>query len=158
MSSDEKWVSKAEKAREWFRQGANCAQAVVLAFEDEVGIDAKTLARMASGFGAGMGRLREVCGAVSGMVLTANLLWGSSEIPDKEGREAQYARIQTLVERFREETGSIVCRELLGLEKKPQESSFGEVRLETFPKRPCVEMTALAAKILETCLREKEIN
>ncbi|MDO4569021.1 MAG: C-GCAxxG-C-C family protein [Planctomycetia bacterium] len=149
MVSDN-YSAKAEKARQLFLEGANCAQAVVMAFEDECGLDALTLARLASGFGGGIGRLREVCGAVSGMVLAANLMWGSSDLSDKFARDTQYARIQTLVGRFREETGSIICRELLGLEKKQSDSHISEPRTEAYyKKRPCVEMVALAARILE---------
>lgn len=150
MTIEEKNLSKAEQARALFREGANCAQAVAVAFAEECHVDAETMCRLASGFGAGMGRLREVCGAVSGMVLVANLLWGPSQFSDTAGREAQYARIQMLVERFQKETGSIICRELLGIETKQKDSPCSEARTKMLhPKRPCVEMVALAAEILE---------
>ncbi|MDO4585301.1 MAG: C-GCAxxG-C-C family protein [Planctomycetia bacterium] len=154
MTTEEKNLSKAEQARALFREGANCAQAVAVAFAEECHVDAETMCRLASGFGAGMGRLREVCGAVSGMVLVANLLWGPSQFSDTAGRDAQYARIQTLAERFRKETGSILCHELLGIEKKKGETPTSHIQKNHSPKRPCVEMVALAADILEKVREE----
>lgn len=148
--------AKAELAREFFRQGANCAQAVALAFADDCDKSREELARLASGFGAGIGRMREVCGAVSGMVLVADLLWGPEDIADKAGKDTQYSRIQSLAEKFRAETGSIVCRELLGLAPKQSDPPVSEARTENYyKKRPCVEMVALAAAILEEALAEK---
>ena len=147
---------KADLARELFRQGANCAQAVAAAFADECGKTKEEMARLASGFGAGMGRMREVCGAVSGMVLTANLIWGPDDLADKEGKDAQYSLIQNLAEKFKAETGSIICRELLGLAPKQTDPHVSEARTEKYyQKRPCVEMVALAAAILEEALTAK---
>lgn len=148
-------MTKSEEAAALFRSGANCAQAVLGAFHQECGLDRESAFRLASGFGAGMGRMREVCGAVSAMVLVANLKFGNPDPADKQAKDAHYARIQTLCERFRVETGSIICRELLGLTEKRPDSPVSEARTaEYYRKRPCVEMVALAARILEEFLRE----
>ena len=141
---------KAEEAKRLFLQGANCAQAVLGAFADECGISREEAFRIASGFGAGIGRLREVCGAVSGMVLVLNFIRGGSDLSDKSSKDAHYELIQKLVGEFRKETGSIVCRELLGLDGKRTDSPVSEERTaQYYKKRPCPEMVALAAEILE---------
>ncbi|MDO4629066.1 MAG: C-GCAxxG-C-C family protein [Planctomycetia bacterium] len=148
--------AKGKLAREFFHKGANCAQAVACAFTEECGQTSEKMARLASGFGAGMGRMREVCGAVSGMTLVANLIFGPDDIMDKAGKDAQYAHVQALAERFKAETGSIVCRELLGLAPKQSDSPISEARTETYyKKRPCVEMVVLAATILEEYLQNR---
>ncbi len=147
-------MTKSEQARALFQEGANCAQAVAVCFAEECGKSRKEMARLASGFGAGMGRMREVCGAVSGMVLAVDLLWGPEDLADKAGKDAQYTRIQTLAERFKAETGSIVCRELLGLTAKETPSPISEPRTEAYyKKRPCIEMVVLAVEILEDAFR-----
>ena len=107
-------MSKADLARDYFLKGANCAQAIACAFADECGQSPEMMAKLASGFGAGMGRMREVCGAVSGMVLVADLLKGPTDLADKAGKDAQYTLIQDLANQFKAQTGSIICRELLG--------------------------------------------
>ncbi len=144
--------SKSEQARELFLTGANCAQAVVAAFHQECGLTPEQALRLASGFGGGVARLREVCGTVSGMVIVANLLRGYSDPGDKAAKDRHYALIRRLAERFRQETGSVVCRELLG---RPADSGpdtpVSEARTpEYYRKRPCAELAALAAGILES--------
>ena len=106
---------KAEQARRLFLSGANCAQAVLGAFHEECRLDRETALRLASGFGGGISRLREMCGALSGMILAENLIHGYSDLTDKAVKDAHYKRIRALVEEFRRETGAILCRELLGL-------------------------------------------
>ena len=143
-------ADKAEQARQLFLSGANCAQAVLGAFHRECGLDFDAAMRLASGFGGGMGRLREVCGAVSGMFLVANLRRGYSDLSDKEAKDAHYAFIQKLAAEFRAETGSSVCRELLGLAQKQSDAPVSEARTpEYYRKRPCADTVALAAAILE---------
>ncbi len=141
-------MSREEKARENFLKGYNCAQAVLLAFADLTGIDEDTLARLASPFGGGMGRMREVCGAVSGMFMAEGLLQGYSA-PEANGEKKElYARIQALAARFSEECGSIICRELLP-GKADSAPTPTERTPEFYKKRPCADLVALAAKILE---------
>lgn len=135
-------------AKNLFKDGYNCSQAVLLAFAEECGLDAKTAAAISSSFGGGMGRLREVCGTVSGMFLAAGMLYGYTEPKDFHGKKEHYERIQELAQAFKEEHGSIICRELLGLSPGPQ-SPIPEKRTEQYyKKRPCMELAGCAAKIL----------
>lgn len=143
-----------ELARNMFLEGYNCTQSVVGAFCDDMDIDRETAIRMASSLGGGMGRLREVCGTVSGMFLVLGYFYGYSTPRDYEGKKALYARVQELARRFRVENGSIVCRELLGLAGKDC-SPVPELRTaEYYKKRPCPELAACAAKILEEYMKE----
>jgi len=147
-------MSRAEQARAYFKQGYNCAQAVVLAYRDKMGLDEQTAARLSSSFGGGLGRLREVCGAVSGACMVLGAVSGYTEATDQEGKKAHYARIQEFARRFKEENGSIICRELLG-EKKEDNTGVPEERTEAYyKKRPCDELVACAAQILEDMLQE----
>ena len=142
-------MNKGELAKEYFQSGANCAQAVLAAYHEECGMDEKTAFRLASGFGAGMGRMREVCGAVSGMILAANILRGADVITDKTQKDAHYAFIQVLMKEFQQEAGSLICRELLGLTGNGGSKPVSEKRTkEYYQKRPCGEMVRLAADIL----------
>lgn len=140
-------MNYGEKAENLFRQGYNCAQAVALAFAGETGADPESLLKLASSFGGGMGRLREVCGAVSGMFMVAGLLKGYSDPGDYDGKREHYARIQRMAEAFRAENGSIVCRELLGL-PDGADGSVPEKRSQAYyQKRPCPCLVACAAEI-----------
>ena len=148
-------MDKAEKAKALFMQGANCAQAVFGAFASECGITEEQALIMSSGFGGGVGRMREVCGAVSGMVLVLNMIYGSGDLSDKNAKDGQYARIQAVAGAFKEQCGSIVCRELLGLDKKEATPGVSEERTPAYyKKRPCAELVALAAEITEKYLAD----
>lgn len=142
---------RVAKARRLFREGGyNCCQAVVLAYNDLFGLDDNLAASLASGFGGGMGRMREVCGSVSGMVMLAGLLSPAADPSVKEWRTANYALVQELAGRFREMNGSIVCRELLGqtLQERGKESPEPSDRTpEYYRKRPCEELVAISARI-----------
>ena len=149
-------MSKAELARQNFRSGCNCAQSVLCAFETECGLDHETALKLASGFGAGMARMREVCGTVSGMFMAADLIFGPGEFSDKNTKDAHYATLQKLADQFRQETGSIICRVMLGLEKPGPDSPVSEARTASYyRKRPCAELCALAAGILENYLKNE---
>ena len=100
-------------AKKYFLDGFNCSQAVALAFEDVIGLDSKTILKMSSAFGGGMGRLREVCGAVSGIFLVLGFVRGYDEGSDYEGKKRLYSEVQTLASTFQDKYGSIVCRDLL---------------------------------------------
>ena len=145
-------MDHAEKARQLFLNGYNCAQSVLCAFEEEIGLDRTTLAKMASSFGGGMGRMREVCGAVSGALMAFGLINGYSDPKDFDGKKEQYAFVQEFARRFREENGSIICRELLeGVQVK--EGQEPEKRTdEYYKKRPCPELVYCAAQIAEEML------
>ena len=145
--------SKSEKAKELFHQGANCAQAVLGAFAQECGLTEEEAFKIASGFGGGISRMREVCGAVSGMVLVANFICGQSDITDKTAKDAHYAKVRELTDAFQKEVGSVVCRELLGLKEKQSDVPVSEARTDQYyKKRPCAELVGLAAEIVERTL------
>ena len=145
---------KAQRAKALFLEGYNCAQAVAGAFAPEMGLPLDTVARMAGGFGGGMGRMREVCGAVSGMTLAASALRGYSDPQAGPAKTGTYAMIQALAGCFRAQNGSIICRELLGL-ARPEGTPQAEARTpEYYKKRPCPELVAMAAQILEEWLAE----
>ena len=150
-------MTKAELARSYFEEGYNCCQAVARAFQEEIGIEKEMLAKMASSFGGGFGRLREVCGAFSGISLVVGALCGYGDaISDKKAEH--YALIRELAEEFKAVNGgSIICRELLdGTEKLSAQNPA--VRTEEYKhKRPCYEIVANSADILEKKLKEKGI-
>ena len=149
-------MSKAELARQNFLSGCNCAQSVLCAFESECGLDHQTALKLASGFGAGMARMREVCGAVSGMFMAADLIFGPDDPTDKAAKDAHYAELQKLAAEFRKETGSVICRVMLGLEKSGPDDPVSEARTEAYyRKRPCPDLCALAAGILEKYLNHE---
>jgi C_GCAxxG_C_C family probable redox protein len=140
-------MTREEKAREYFKSGYNCSQAVLLAFGDKTGLDEKTAARAASSFGGGMGKLREVCGAVSGMFMALGLIEGYDNPKAREEKIAQYKSVQELAGEFSAQNGSIICRELLGLGEK-KESPIPSLRTkEYYKKRPCEELVADAVRI-----------
>ena len=149
-------TSHEEVAVKLFTEGFNCAQSVFGAFGDATGLDRLTAMKLASSFGGGMGRLREVCGAVSGMFLVAGALDGYDDPRNPERRAEHYARIQDLAKRFREKTGSIVCRELLGLTQKSDPPTPEARTPEYYQKRPCIDLVRLAAQITEVYLTERK--
>ena len=138
-----------------FMKGYNCSQSVVLAFADMIDIDEATLSKISCSFGGGMGRLREVCGSVSGMFMVAGLLYGYDGPETGQLKADHYARIQELAKRFEEKHGSIVCRELLGLSVR-HDIPVPEARTsEYYKKRPCPEIIGDAAEILEQFINEQ---
>ena len=147
----------AKKAAELFAEGYNCSQAVVGAFAEELGLDLQTALKMSSPFGGGMGRLREVCGAVSGMFFVAGALYGYEEpgVAGQQEKAAHYERIQGLAGEYRAVNGSIVCRELLGLATSGADQPTPELRTtEYYKKRPCGQLVTLAATIMESYIEE----
>ena len=151
---------RVEKAKRLFKEnGYNCCQAVVLAYNDLFNIDDATAAALSSGFGGGMGRMREVCGSVSGMVLLAGLIMPATDPSDKTARTGNYALVQEVAGRFKEMNGSIICKELLGLTSN-QVPSSGNIHgipespvpsdrtPEYYKKRPCEELVSISARII----------
>lgn len=146
-------MSKGDKAKEYFFTGRGCAQSVALAFSSEMGLDPELIERQTIGFGAGMGRLREVCGTVSGMTYVLSTLYG------KEGKAKVYEMVQEVAAEFKKQNGSIVCRELLGLDRSHKSSPKPDARTpEYYRKRPCPELCKCAADILENFIAKKENN
>lgn len=168
-------MTRSEKAYNLFKEGYNCCQAVVLSFSDFIeasgGPDEEQLKALCSGFGGGMGRLREVCGTVSGMTILAGFICPAAP-EDKAAKASNYALVQSFAARFRSQTGSIICRDLLGLSAPPHtgeqaSAAEGSAALppvespvpsertaEYYRKRPCAELCALAASIVEEYLVE----
>jgi C_GCAxxG_C_C family probable redox protein len=146
-------MTRREIAMENFKKGYNCSQSIVLTFADILPLDSDTLSRMASSFGGGMGRLREVCGAVSGMFMVAGLLYGYEGPETGQVKAEHYARIQDLAHKFEEKHRSIVCREMLELSVK-HDAPTPEARTEEYyKKRPCVEIIGDAAQILDEYIK-----
>lgn len=143
-------------AKEYFLKGYNCSQAVLLAFSDLTRLDEKTAMMMASSFGGGMGRMREVCGAVSGAFMVLGALFGYAEHEDKAKSEL-YSMVRDFADRFRNENGSIVCRELLAQAGVPKDTSHEPEKRtpEYYKKRPCREYVEIAARILDEMIDEK---
>lgn len=139
-------------AAELFTKGFNCAQAITVAFSDVTGLSPQFSAQLASSFGGGMGRMREVCGAVSGMLTVAGLLYGYSVPGDDAGKKDHYALVQALAGQFREQVGSIVCREIL--KNPPSDPNPTPRTQEFYQKRPCARMVLVAARILDAYIAE----
>ena len=145
--------NNTEYAVTLFREGYNCSQAVLLAFCEELGLDRETALKLSSSFGGGMGRLREVCGAVSAMFMVAGLKYGYTDPKDTSLKQNHYELIQKLSQKFKDKNGSIICRELLGLDKH-YDSPIPEVRSnDYYKKRPCAEIVRCAAEIIDEELK-----
>ena len=144
---------RAAQAGALFDRGYNCAQSVACAFADLTGLPEENLAKMASSFGGGIGRLRETCGAVSGMALVLGMLAGYSDPGDSAAKSAHYARVQRAVRAFAAENGSLICRELLGLDENFKPKPPEERTEAYYKKRPCGELCQQAAEILEAYLK-----
>ncbi len=147
-----------ERATALFQEGYNCAQAVFCAFTDVTGLDLETSARLASSFGGGLGRLREVCGAVSGAAMVLGMAEGYADPKDAQAKKDHYARVRDFAARFREANSSIICRELLAGGGEPHAAQPGgepEPRTPAFyKKRPCPELVGMAVEILEEMLHQ----
>lgn len=151
-------MTKEEKAKILFKEGYNCAQAVFLTFADDLNMDKNTVTKLTSSFGGGMGRLREVCGAVSGMFMVAGMMDGYTDPNDNRAKTHHYRRIQKLAHQFKEIHGSIICRDLLGLTVK-SDKPIPELRTaDYYKKRPCVQLVGDAARILEEMIRQEKIE
>ncbi len=140
------------RAAQLFESGYNCAQAVVMAYGDLTGLEESFAAKMASSFGGGMGRMREVCGAVSGMLAVAGILYGYDK-PNQEEQKDHYALVQELAGRFRESMGSIICRELL--QNPPSDPTPTPRTPEFYATRPCTRMVMEACRILDSYIQER---
>lgn len=141
---------KYDKAVAYFKQGYNCSQSVVASWCEEVGLDLDTALKISCGFGGGMGRLREVCGACTGAFMILGMKYGEINGVDGKAKPKNYEVIQAFAKRFKEENGkdTIVCRELLGLPgaSKPMPAERTE---EYYRKRPCGEIIGIASSLLD---------
>lgn len=151
--------SRVEKAQRLFKEGYNCSQAIVGAFCDVYDMDLELALRVSAAFGAGMGRMREVCGAVSGMAIIAGLENGTVDGTDVEGKKSNYDLIVKLASAFKEKNGSIICRELLGLEKKLDDkidTRPAERNEQYYKSRPCLEKVKDCAEIIEEIIMKSK--
>jgi C_GCAxxG_C_C family probable redox protein len=149
-------MNKSDLAKKYFKEGYNCCQAVVLAFASDMGLNETTALAIASSFGGGIGRLREVCGAVSGMCIVAGMMYGYTSPTDSTKKAEHYQLIQKMAAEFEEKNGSIICKVLTGIQKDHHIPT--ERTNEFYKKRPCVELVGDAAKILENVIAEKELT
>ncbi len=150
-------MTKGEIAKSAFLSGYNCSQAVAMAFSHELGMDRELIALSVSGFGGGIGRMREVCGCVSGMVYVLSCMYGYSNPKDNNTKKELYKAINIVANKYKEINGSIICRELLGIDKP--DGIVPEKRTEQYyKKRPCPVLCQIAGDILEEYIRENPRN
>ena len=150
-------MNHVDLAAELFMGDCNCAQAIVVAFCDLTGLEKDFAARLASPFGGGMGRMREVCGAVSGMFIVTGILYGYDDPGEKDAdKKAHYRLVQELAGKFREEIGSIVCRDIL--KNPPSDPNPTPRTAEFYKTRPCVRMVMTAARILDEYIAEHPVE
>lgn len=145
----------SQRACNNFKHGYNCAQSVLLAFSEELGFDNDTALKLASSFGGGMGRLREVCGAVTAMFMAAGMLEGYTSCSDDEAKARHYQLIQDLAAEFKSKFGTIICRELLGLDEGTDSPVPSKRTDEYYTERPCEEFIHFASEIIEKRLLDK---
>lgn len=149
--------SRIEDAVQAFESGYNCAQSVFVTYADLFGMDRETALKLSSSMGGGIGRMREVCGAVSSMALLAGLKEGNTDPSNEDRKEQIYLLVREMSDRFKEENGTIICRELLGIKSREQSAKPQARTQEYYANRPCSRLVAAAAKIVEEMLLE-DIN
>lgn len=144
--------SRVEEAVRLFESGFNCAQSVFGAYADLFGMDQETALKLTSPMGAGMGRMREVCGTVSAMALLSGLADGNSDPKDVSRKTEIYQRVRDMSDEFAAANGSIICRELLGILGREKSAQPSERTKDYYAKRPCVKFVRCAAEIVEKTL------
>jgi len=146
--NNEELDKRVEKAVALFEEGYNCSQAVFMAYSDVYGVDAVTAAKLATSFGGGMGRLREVCGAVSGMFLVLGLHYPNADPRDKVAKNTNYAAVQRAAKEFKLQMGSYICADLLKIKHAPEKPEASERNKAYYDARPCTRCVAFAAEIV----------
>lgn len=151
-------TDRKEKALSLFMEGYNCSQSVFMAFADRFGIDEDTAKRISAGLGGGVGRQREVCGAVSGAVMVIGSIRAAESGDDSDGKKANYELVREFCDSFRERHGgTIICREMLKIMADKKESATPDERnAEYYAKRPCARAVYDAAEILEEMIEKYE--
>ena len=143
-------MDRVTKAEELFKSGYNCAQSVIGAVCEDLGYDFNTSVKIAEGFGGGIGRMRLTCGAVSGMVMAVGMLMSGAD-PEGDTRAEVYAKVKALADKFKTQNGTIVCSELLGLDKPEKYKATPDARTdEYYEKRPCAELVKECVRIIES--------
>ena len=140
--------SRVSTAISFFEQGYNCSQAVFMAYSDIYGIESDTAAKLGTSFGGGMGRLREVCGAVSGMFLVLGLHYPANDVKDKTAKTTNYDSVQRTAKEFKLEMGSYICADLLKTKHQPENPVPSERNARYYALRPCTRCVAIAAEIV----------
>ncbi len=156
MEERETKSDRVEKAVELFASGYNCCQAVFAAYADLYGMDEETALKLASPMGAGMGRMREVCGTVSAMAMLSGLADGNADATDEAKKTEVYQRVRDMSDEFAAQNGSIICRELLGILGREKSAAPSARTEEYYAVRPCVKFVRHAAEIVEKTLVEKD--
>lgn len=152
------YEDRINKAVEYFNSGYNCSQSVVAAFADLYGFTPEQAFKMAASFGAGIGRMRQTCGAACGMFLLAGLDTGAVDADDRAGKSHNYAVVQELAKQFEAENGSMICAELLGLKKSEKVGRDPQAEARTpeyYKKRPCAMMVETGARLFANYLSRK---
>lgn len=147
-------MTKAQKAKELFLQGYNCAQSSFGAFAEDYGVDFNTAVALSAGLGGGIGRLRETCGAVTGAVLAVSLAMGSFDLNNPNAKTAVYEEARRVVELFESKTGTIVCADMLGVSRRSEPATAQPRNTEYYRKRPCAELVFIAAEAAEKIIGE----
>lgn len=147
--------SKTEEAVQLFLSGYNCCQSVFCAYSDEFGLDRETALKLSCSLGGGMGRMREVCGAVSGMALVAGLVCGNTDPKNQQAKTKNYEMVRKMADAFKQEHKSIICREILGLRAAEKSAAPSERTKEYYKNRPCALMVETAARIVEETFPEQ---
>lgn len=151
---------RVQRAVDYFMQGYGCCQAVVVAFGDLYGVDDELAKRIGAGFGGGVGRMRMMCGAVSGIVILVGLDCGQTEGADRDGKTACYKVVQELLAKSKAQNGSIICAEILGINgnEKAVSSYVASPRTaEYYKKRPCVAKVESAARIFAEYYHQRHL-
>ena len=141
---------RIQKAIGFFENGYNCSQSVLMAYADLYSIDQETAAKIASSFGGGMGRLREVCGAVTGMFMVLGFLYPATDVTDKKAKTTNYQAVQRTAMEFKQEMGSYICADLLKIKRQPEDATPSERNARYYALRPCSRCVAMAAEIVGT--------
>ena len=139
---------RTELALAYFNEGYNCSQAVFMAYSDLYGFDTGLAAKISSSFGGGMGRLREVCGAVTGMFMVLGLHYPATNVRDKDAKGTNYAAVQRTASEFKAEMGSYICADLLKIKREPETPVPSERNAKYHALRPCARCVAVAAGIV----------
>ena len=157
--TDQELDARVQSAVDNFMAGYGCCQSVVAAFSDLYGLDKTMAKRIGAGFGGGVGRMRMMCGAVSGIVMLVGLDCGQTEGSDREGKSACYKVVQELLAKSKEENGSLICAEILGIDghaKAPNSYVASARTAEYYKSRPCAAKVESAARIFANYLKEKQ--
>jgi len=147
MLSNDEIEERTKRAVDLFEQGYNCSQSVVMAFADLYDLDINMVAKLATSFGGGMGRLREVCGAVSGMFMVLGLEYPFTDTNNKASKNENYKKVQETASEFKTVMGSIICADLLKQKREPQHYESADRTKEYYATRPCARCVAIAAEI-----------